>query len=281
MSPRSTFNDQLEAWLDEGPLSAPREDLAAVLEEIPRIPQRRSVGPWRITMPTFVRLAVAAALVVAVGAFALTRLGSATGPSAGTQPTPTPGWAQRFPTQTASTFVQPFRYAMDPTLGFEVDVESSRSTFRIPGSPGPVAVLDRIEQLRLDPCHETGGRVETQPTARGFVDYMRTVPGLRVTPLPDATIDGRSALGVDVARTPNPACADVWLFGSGDSFTCCWPDDPTWVRRMWALDIDGELITITTPFGSGSKDAELRVANSFVDTIHFLVGPGASAVPTR
>ena len=52
------------------------------------------------------------------------------------------------------------------------------------------------------------------------------------------------------------------------------PDDPTWVRRMRVLDVDGSLIFVTTPYGAETK-SRLELANAFVDTIHF-ESPGAT-----
>ena len=280
MSPRVPFDDRLSEWLGEGPLSAPREDLAAVLEEFPGIRQRRPVGPWRLHMPTFARIAVAAAIAVAIGAVAINQLWLRNGPPVGNQPTPTPGWDQRFPTRTAAQFVEPFTYALDPALGIWVNEDNARYVFQVPGST-PVAVVDHVTKLRLDACQQTGGAVNATPNAQTFVAYMASVPGLSVTALPPSTIDGRPALGVDVTRQPNATCKDVWLFDSGDSFTCCWPDDPTWVRRIWAIDVDGRLILITTPFAPTTKDAQLAPANALVDSIHFRAAPAASPSPTN
>jgi hypothetical protein len=280
MSPRFPFDDRLTDWLDEGPLSAPREDLAVVLQEFPEIRERHPVGPWRLTMPTLTRLAMAAVIVLAIGAVAIAQARPGNESTVGTQPTPTPGWDQRFPTRTAAQFIEPFTYALDPSARIEVSEDTAEYQFRVPGAT-PAAVVTHIAELRLDPCRQTGGAVDTKPTAQSFAAYMSTIPGLSVTTLPPTTIDGRPALGVDVMRQSDASCSDVWLFSSESSFTCCWPDDPTWVRRMWAIDVDGRLVVITTPFGAATKDAQLATANALVDSIHFRAAPAGSAIPSN
>jgi hypothetical protein len=277
MSPRRSFEHQLTDWLDEGPVSAPRDDLATVLNHIPAIRQRHAVGPWRITMPTLARVA-AAVIAVVIGTIAIVRLTLPTGLSVGTQPSPTPGWAQRFPKLTASQFDEPFTYALDPSLGIEATEQAESYLFRAPGQ-NPVAVVDHVGQIRQNPCLASAGGIDVSPTAQEFVTIVSGVKGLSATRLPASTIDGRPALGVDLKRATGTDCHDVWLFDSEESFTCCWPDDPTWVRRIWAIDVDGKLITVTTPFGAADKDARLAIAGAFVQTIHFLAAPDAS--PSR
>ena len=268
MSSPHPFDDLLNEWLEEGPQSAPREDLAAVLEGFPTIRQGSGFGPWRRPMPTFARLAVAAVLAIAVGALVLTQIIKPAGPPVGAEPTP--GWSDRFPTQTASEFVRPFTYAIDPSSGLELSNPGSASyKFGIAGDPGPLVVLDHpAAGYRLEPCTPTSGGVKLNPTPEDFVSYMETVPGLKVTRLPPTSIDGRTALGIYVKRQPVASCQEHYLFASDDDWTCCWPDDPSWVRRMWVLDVDGSLVFVTTPYGADTE-GRLDLANAFVDGIHF------------
>lgn len=91
-----------------------------------------------------------------------------------------------------------------------------------------------------------------------------------------ATIDGRPAFGRDVQLLPERACQDLYPFDSGENWTCCWPDDPTSVRRMWAINVDGELVLVVTPFNATNMDERLELADALVDTIDF---GGADASP--
>ena len=279
MSAPNRFDNLLDDWLEEGPESVPREDLAIVLEGFPRIRQRSGFGPWRRPMPTFVRLAVAAVLAIAVGAVVLGQMIQPSGPSVGAESTP--GWEDRFPTQTASTFVRPFTYAIDPSSGVSLaNGDRASYQFRIPGG-AEVAVVVRhpAEGIRLDPCTTDGGAVNARPTPEEFVSYMQTVPGLKVTRLPPTTIDGRTALGIDVQQRADPACQEHFIFAADDDWTCCWPDDPMWVRRIWAIDVEGALVLVTTPHNSTNKEAQLAIANAFVDTIHFGGGDASPSAP--
>jgi hypothetical protein len=275
MSAPHPFDDLLNEWLEEGPKSAPREDLAAVLGGFPTIRQRSGFGPWRRPMPTFARLAVAAVLAITVGALVLTQIIKPSGPPVGAEPTP--GWSDHFPAQTASDFVRPFSYAIDPSSGIELSNPGGETKYQfgIPGDPGPLVVLDHpAAGYRLEPCTPGEGGVNLQPTPEEFVAFMGTVPGLKVTPLPPRTIDGRTALGIDVQQQPVATCQEHYIFGPDDDWTCCWPDDPSWVRRMWVIDVDGSLVFVTTPYGADTE-ARLELANAFVDSIHF-ASPGGT-----
>ena len=157
-------------------------------------------------MPTFVRLAVAAVLAIAVGAVVLSQVVQPSGPSVGAEPTP--GWQDRFPTQTASTFVRPFSYAIDPSTGIELsnagscdEVLSSESQ-ATPGRWWYSTTQPRATAWSRAP--RTVARINAQPTPEEFVAYMQTVPGFKVTALPPTTIDGRTALGIDVQQRARP-----------------------------------------------------------------------------
>ena len=288
MSTPDRFDDLLNDWLEEGPESAPRDDLAVVLGEFPRIRQRFGIGPWRRPMPTLARVAVAAVLAIAVGAVVLTQIIQPSGPPVGAEPAP--GWTDRFPTQTASAFFRPFTYSIDPTSGLELSPDRPsdirRYMFRIapakdPESTGPTVVVDYpAEGIRLDPCKPEGSPVNPRPTAQEFVTYMATLPRLKVTPLEPSIIDGRTAYGIDVQRQPDPTCSELVIFPMDGNWVCCWPTDPTTVRRIWAIDVDGALVLVTIPYNSTNKEAQLEVANAFIDTFRF-VGPGASPTPSN
>ena len=233
-------------------------------------------------MPPLARLAIAAVVAIDLGAIALTQI-MPPSQSVGTQPAPTPGWRDRFPTESAGQFIRPFTYAIDPATGLGLRSDATdRDTyvFEIPDEPGPAVIVQHPNAgIRMNPCDPARGVIKTSPTAEEFVTYMETIPGLTVTPLPPSRIDGRPASGIDVRRNPGAGCDDVFIFSSADSWTCCWPDDPTWVRRMWAIDVDGTLVLVTTPFGSTSRKDVVDIANSFVDSIRFGASGAGSNQP--
>ena len=123
--------DRLEAWLEEGPNSAPNDLLEQILREFPMRQQRRATGWWRtpFRLATYgVTVAAAVVLVLIATRPPAPRIGDIQ---------PTPGWAERFPTQTAALFVRPFEYAIDPATGMTTDGSEPDRTmyqFRIPDS---------------------------------------------------------------------------------------------------------------------------------------------------
>jgi hypothetical protein len=215
-------------------------------------------------------------------------------PSMGRQPSPptsvrpsvTPGSAERFPAQTAEKFKHPFTYAVDPSagLGFAPCCPPNDDVyqFRIPeGSTGewslPIVVVENTGGLRTDFCHDGGGGVNTSASPQEFVDFMSAVPGLLVAPLPDLVIDGRPAKGVDVSLGAIPSsCGNLWVFNTGNAYNCCFPEGGT--RRTYALEVDGDLVLITAPFQPATKDRNLALAASFIDSMRFVAAaPSPSA----
>lgn len=74
MTTGPTFDGQLEAWIKDGPTTAPGEILDAVLAAVPATAQRRAAlrAPWRTSpMTPFFRLLAGIAVAVAIAAGAL------------------------------------------------------------------------------------------------------------------------------------------------------------------------------------------------------------------
>lgn len=94
-TPEVDLNRRIEAWLDEGPERAPDALLASTLAPIPVMAQRRrslvALGRLTVRVEELARLAVAAALVIAVAGIA--GLAVRGGPSGvgGETPSPSPG----------------------------------------------------------------------------------------------------------------------------------------------------------------------------------------------
>ena len=274
MSDRGSFDHRLNLWLDEGPDAAPREDLAAVLETFPRFRQRRRFGREIIPMPNYLRLAVAAAIVVVAGGLAIMQLRPAGEQSAGA---PTPGWADRFPVQTAKNFAVPFEYAIDPASGLVLlqPEDSSMHRFRIPSlaSPGVYlargVVLHAVTSVRADPCTDPASSSAILPvrSAEQFADYLATIPWAKATPV-SLTVDGNEARAVEVTQDANaPDCPDIWL----------WPDDDvplsskldgTPAHRYAAVDVAGKTLVFVI-FDVDGLEPWLPTAEALIGSIHF------------
>ncbi len=282
MTARRSFDHLLTEWLDEGPSTAPREDLAALLQAIPDVRQRRRVGR-EIQMPTIMRLAVAAAIVVVLGGLAFSRVFGPSNqvgavptpsPTPTATPQPTPGWADRFPAVSSTSFRHPFTYAIDPASGIAagsaddvsqvfdvVDPATNEQNGRV--------VLKVVAGVREDVCHSSGGAVINGPTPRELADYLEQLPGNQVTEGPPATVDGRPAIVVDLTQLPvsSRPCKDeyVWTDGNvpftdiGDGYT----------RRIVAFDVGGETIVAIIMAPEAAMPAFVDTASAFLDSVRF------------
>jgi hypothetical protein len=187
-------------------------------------------------------------------------------------PRPTPGWADRFPIQTVATFERPFTYAIDPASGIERDDVSPRlQQFRIsdPANPGMfrrIVAVRIADVVRIDPCRSAGGATIQVPSAPQFVDYLRSVRGLEVSPTVEAIVDGRSALQVDVTNGDDASCTKVYVWPNESAFT-----DTAAARRIQAFEVDGATILVATAVAKAADlDAWLATADQFIATIHFV-----------
>jgi hypothetical protein len=287
MTPRHSFDDLLIEWLDDGPTSAPRDDLVAVLEALPAVRQRSGVEREMRAMPTFVRLAVAAALVVLVAGVAALQLPRTEPPAA--MPSATPGWAQRFVAATATTFRYPFRYALDPVSELSLIGEPDANVHQF-GVCDPTTggcrmtrvVIKTGTPLRRDVCSDTGGQLLSGYTPREFVDYMQALPGFRVTERASTLVDGRTALVADVDQLPRSArpCEDIWVWTDNVVSFTDGDHNLGWTRRFLAFEVDGRTVLVMILAEAAQMDAWLPTAMGFVDSIHFLSGD-ATPSPSR
>lgn len=277
-------NDRIEA--------AVARRLEAVESLVPATPQWRGAdeadhGSSRIVVvggpafrqgtrgePRFGLLLVAAAAILAVFAFSVIGGLGALGP--------VPGWADRFPLQTADTFERPFTYATDPASGIERDEVTPRFVqfaTRDPADPtrfNRIVAIRVVDLVRVDPCRSNHGGTTSITAPQQFLDYLRSIPGLSVSGASAATVDGRSALQVDVTTASKPTCSSVYIWPSEGAFT-----DTAAARRIYLLDVDGATILVAVAVAEPSDlDAWLPTADQFIATLHFLpTSPDSSAQP--
>jgi len=279
MSARRPFDRTLNEWLDEGPMTAPREDLAAVLEAVPQVRQRSRIGR-EIPMPTMLRYAVAAAIVVLIGGFVLSRIvptnnGVATAPTP--TPSPTPGWADRFPHGTASTFAHPFTYAIDPATNMALGSNDNLSQLfdvvdPTSGNVTSRVVISLVTGVREDVCAASGSAILSKPSPRQLVDYLKTLPGHRAVEGKPTTVDGREALVVDVTQLPAASrpCQDEYVWANNDTPFTSIADGAT--RRIVAFDVGGDTVAAIE---IGPMPEWTATASAFLDSLDF----GSSASP--
>jgi hypothetical protein len=195
--------------------------------------------------------------------------------------TKAPGWADRFPIQTASTFEQPFTYAIDPDSRIEKDAGSSHlQQFRIRDTADStrftrIVAIRVIDLVRLEPCRTGEGAVTHLSSPQAFVDYLKAIPGLTVTAPVRSTVDGRPALQFDATQKPDGACASVNIWQGEGAFT-----DAAAARRIQAFDIDGTTILVVTAVAEASDlQAWEALADQFIATLHFVPPPSSSLLP--
>lgn len=214
---------------------------------------------------------VAAIVVVALTvALALSAIGGL--PSWGPQPTPTPGWAERFPVATTSGFERPFTYAIDPATGLELNsVRPQLLQFRVPDPTRPggyarIVAVRIADAIRADACTPSGGATIESPDPEAFIAYLSAIPGLDFGPPVTTTIDGRAALHVDVAQRTDDACPDVYVWPGEEALT-----NTSAARRLIVLEVDGATIVITAAVADRDDfGAWLPAASGFIDSIHFV-----------
>ena len=276
MTDMSGLHDRIGDWLDAGPATAPHDLLEDVLTRLSTTRQRHRRGRWVAPLFRVGTVGMAAAAVV-VAAVVVTQ---SLPPGVGTNlPPATPGWANRFPQETASLFARPFTYAIDPSSGLTLAFSEPGTEvyqFRVPAPGAPsaaptfvrgVIVRSAGEGLRADACRQTGGELIRDPTPRQFIDYLATVPGVVLSEPSTTTVDGRQAITINVQLETTPPCEKLWIFQSdcGCAFT-----DASFPRHLLALGVDGELVVIQMFTEDGDLEGWLPTGQAFVDSIHFI-----------
>ena len=161
------------SWIEAGPLRAPDHVIEAALLRIETTPQERGLrAPWRLnTMPTFARVAAAAAIGVLVLGGAILFIQRPGQPSVGVSPSSSPSLA---PTGSPAAATPPFGLAL---VGVDGNVREDLGMpldgwFADLSTDGRVAFLTRSEEFGF--CGGCGrvwriAIVDTEGTARGYV----------------------------------------------------------------------------------------------------------------
>lgn len=264
MNVRRSFDQRLDAWLDEGPQTAPAGLVSSVLQEFPRIHQRGGALPRLIRGRPMLGVGIAAALAIAIGGLVLTQLPSRGpgGPPPTLTPTPSP-----LPSGVALLFDRPFGYSLDPALGLALKDGATRDIYEfwVPGQRG--VALRIVDEVRLDTCSPEGGSLRPVADPQELVDYLSAVRGLDVTTPVETVVDARPGLSVDVVTNPDVDCPSIYIWPDGSAFTDVLPSGST--RRMTAIEVDGAIVLIIV-WALPDLDPWLPDADRFIETIDFL-----------
>jgi hypothetical protein len=224
----------------------------------------REPSPFGLSLVGLTVLIVAAALSLVGG------LGS---------PQPAPGWANRFPIQTAERFSRPFTYAIDPASGIEPDAGSvvlQQFLVRDPANPersNRIVAVRLADLVNVEPCR-SGGSTMPVTSAQDFVDYIGAIRGLAVSAPVAAVVDGRPALQFDVTNRLVTTCPAVSIWPSEGPFS-----ETAAARRILAFDVDGTTILVVAAVAQASDlGGWLATADQLIATIHFSA-PGRSPSP--
>jgi hypothetical protein len=296
MTARRNPGRTLEAFLTDGPMELPDRAFDAVRRDIHRTRQRVVIGPWKEpTMSTLSRLAIAAAVIVAVG-FAWINFGPmVVGPGG---PTPSPnvtlGPSPSPVLINGQGGLDPGRYVFaygnaagadgltGPSItitvpstgwttfeGFAVDKNYAATA----AGAGPSFVVWRIQNRYTVPCVQASATPPVLDPSPGpgideLLEALANQTGLSAGPITPVTVDGYSGKMVELTVTANIAtCSDgfyPWIgkFVQGNHE----------VLRVYAVDVDGVRLTFFLRIPAITTPADRALLESIVSSID--IAPG-------
>jgi hypothetical protein len=286
----------VRSWLEEGRTALPDHIRAAVLDQAPATPQRRSWWPARrfADMNMYAKLAVAAAAVLVVALVGYNLLPSASdqrsagGPEASPTPSPTAS-PSLTPTPTPVAFLPIGQLALGrhtlPMEGIPMSFEVTTSDWISNGSFG----IDRGPGLKpdgagfifwqndangvfIDPCHQIKGPV-VGPTASDMATAIAAVPGIDLVSGPSAVrVGGRPAQYVVVTIPDDIACRPdqfyLW-YDSSDPAAARYATQPGSTIRVWIVDVDGKRVQIDGETYKGAGPEPGQAIQRIIDSIQF------------
>lgn len=256
-APRNVDN-LIRTFLDDGLVELPDRTYDAVRRDIHRTRQRAVLGLWKEpSMSALTRLAIAAAVLVAVGV-AWVNLGpqSNVGPP-NASPSPSPALISG-----DNRELEPGRYRFDYGLAAGTDeVPGGTSVFMTipaagwtnyaafavdrnyglaPGDAGASLVMWKVTNRYENGC---GGLTPLDPSPGPGIDELleslAAQPGIATGPVTDVTVDGYAGKFVELTVTVNIATCPDEFYAWVDKFV----QGNNEVLRVYALDVDGQRFT--------------------------------------
>ena len=295
-APRNPDN-LIAAFLGEGPTDLPDRAFDAVRRDIHRTRQRVVIGPWREPrMSTVTRLAIAAAVIVAVGVVWINLVPR--GGQFGDLPSPSPTASPQIVSGPIRELA-PGRYAIDyavvpgavvpgPELPGSSQEPGISVVFTLPGNGwtnydnfavdrnyGPGAggagaslVVWHITNVTVDPCTDHRGK---EPAPGPGIDELLLAladqEGIDGSPLTDVTIDGYTGKSVELTITADiDACPQgFFTWGTGDDGR--FAQGTNEVVRVYALDVEGQRLTFFGRIPEKTTPALLAELESVIASI--------------
>lgn len=274
----------IRTFLEEGLLELPDRAFDAVRRDIHRTRQRTVIGPWREpSMSTLTRLAIAAAVLVAVGVtwfnFGPVANVGPPRPSATAAPSPTPELVNGFRP------LPPGRYAFDwsrvpgsdgepgPTISITIPSGgwTSYDTFAAdknygPSDPGagPSFVVWKITNRYVDGCAQDA--VLSPAPGPGIDELLSALgnqPGITAGKATPVTVDGYSGKSIELTVAVDIATCNRGFYPWLDKYV----QGNNERLRVYALDVDGFRLTFFLRIPERTLPADLAELEGIVDSI--------------
>ena len=261
----------VRSWLQEDEHDSAERILVTVLDRLDTTPQRRSWWPARRSpMPTYAKLAVAAAAVLVVAVVGYNLLPGQT-PRVGGNPTPSPIATEQpspaasptpqptprvlgsgdvtFP-KSAGSFVIGSPFLQPLGLTFAEPWKLSRlspgeASFNQVANGGPFIGFFVVDRVYKEPCHQERG-TDAMPAAGGadqLVAALTSLPDFTVTTTPDRTIGGLPAKAftlvnsIKASRCTEPPWLYLWDPVNGDVARATGNQVGESTELMWVVDL--------------------------------------------
>ena len=274
----------IRAFLDEGLEELPDRSFDAVRRDIHRTRQRAVIGSWKEpNVTTLSRLAIAAAVLLAVGVawVNFVPMGNIGPPG----PFPTPSPTSTPVPVSGSMALPPGRYAFNwpraagadgepgPTISITIPSEgwTSFDTFAADknygpddSGAGPSFVVWKIANRYVDPCtHDTALSPVPGDGIDELLEALADQPGITAEPLVPVTVDGYSGSSVELTVATDIATCAGGFFPWIDKFV----QGNNERLRVYALDVEGFRLTFFLRIPERTLPADLAELEGIVDSI--------------
>lgn len=273
----------IRAYLDEGVTELPDRAFDAIRADLGRHRQRVVIGRWREPdRSTLSNVAIAAAVVLAVG-LAWFNFGPPSS-GVGTGPPPTPS-ASPPPLPSDGVTIEPGRYrisgdpatlpagmAMVITLGPGWQPESGWAVTRNAGpASGPAIGAWLISNTFVDPCTDhTLRSPEPGPDVDALVKALSNQPGVTAAAPRDVVVDGYRGKSIELTVTADiGSCGGLesfWLW-AGQTGDHRYVQDTREVDRIYVLDVDGTRLTFFLRISPTTTAAQITELEAIVASI--------------
>jgi hypothetical protein len=310
MTQRSDIDRVLQIWMSDGPTAIPDRVVDVVAARIGVQPQRRAWPfPWRTTVNTQTKLiaTLAAAIVLAVGAYNLLPRGSGPG---GTTASPTPTIAPTPAAPTAAGFQDVPANGGNLTAGqwrFQLGTNATRlpvvanipagwqafgdqhgleSIVATNSPPSGIAILFEMPAHGVfsDPCHwdvdgsgrgDQPGDVAVGPTAADLVGALRantSYTSTAPTPVTYGPYSGQQ-LELTFSATLDPSTCDRDPTDDAGTYRvmpdAIYSQGKSNIWEMTIVDVAGTRVVVIIEHFPGTDPAELAEAKAIVDSFDF------------